>query len=149
MDASQLVTAIKQYYTEYGSYPLLAAGRIENESTQALLLQILQAQDRNHTLNPRRIPFFEPKEAVKEGRWGERKYVSGIHPESRAFVDPWGRPYRVWLDLEYKTRCRSPYNDEEDIASPVLVWSLGEDGVQGSPGTENILKDSDDVVSWR
>ena len=59
MDASQLVTAIKQYYTEYGSYPPLAAGRIEDESTQARLLQILRAEDQNHTLNPRRVVFFD------------------------------------------------------------------------------------------
>ncbi len=144
-DVMTLLTAIRAYQTEYGALPLPAILSFEDEATQARLLRVLQGLD--DTLNPRRIVFFEARAAT--GGWWRAKYKSGIHPKSGALIDPWGTPYRLRLDSDYDSTIDNPYVDGKAIGTSVIAWSVGRDGVQGSPGKENILEDSDDVVSWR
>ncbi|MHA3775251.1 hypothetical protein ACXR0O_27315 [Verrucomicrobiota bacterium sgz303538] len=147
-DLTQLVVAIKAYNLEYGHLPLSGDRSFTDEASQARLLQVLQGDD--DAENPRRIVFFEGKIARSVTRWwfGPRRYRAGFHPVSGALLDSWGHPYRIVLDSDYDGKIQSPYQDDEEIHNSVLAWSLGEDGVQGAPGKENILKDSGDIVSW-
>ena len=149
-DVAQLVTAMKAYNTEYGRLPLADRhGAFIDETSQALLLRVLQGLD--HTANPRRVVFFEAQPARRPSKWSKRLryYHSELHPTSEAFLDPWGQPYRVLLDVDYDEKIQSPYQDSEQIRASAIAWSIGKDGIQGSPGRKNILKESDDVVSWR
>lgn len=149
-DAMQLITAIKAYDTEYGRLPLTNLHHaFIDETSQAHLLRVLRALD--HTANPRRVVFFETRDAVLKRHWWfqQPSYGAGLHPTSGALLDPWGQPYRIVLDSDYDRKIQSPYQDDKEISAYVIVWSIGKDGVQGSVGKKNILKESDDVVSWR
>ncbi|MHA3775250.1 hypothetical protein ACXR0O_27310 [Verrucomicrobiota bacterium sgz303538] len=150
IDVTQLVSAVKAYDTEYGRLPLAERQRaFTDETSQARLLRVLRALD--VTYNPRRVVFFETRDAVPKRRWWfqQPSYCAGLHPTLGAFLDPWGQPYRILLDSDHDGKIQSPYQDDEEIHTSFIVWSVGKDGVQGSPGKKNILKESDDVISWR
>jgi hypothetical protein len=144
-----LVTALKAYRSEYGHLPHTGNGTFLVESAQARLLKTLQAQDL--TDNPRGIAFFEARIATRRQLGWEREkfYSGGISPETGVLLDDWGRPYRIQLAPTGSEVNRSPYSDDHEVHAPVIVWSVGKDGVQGSPGRENTFDGSDDVVSWR
>jgi hypothetical protein len=144
--ASELVTAIKTYESEYGKLPPFE-GTPESQSAQAQLIRILQGISYN-PWNPRRVCFWDALPAIERGSWGARKYGAGIHPKSGVYLDPWGRPFRILLDSDYDYKITTPYTDIAEVHGRAAIWSLGKDGIQGSRGKENILKGSDDIVSW-
>ena len=143
-DASQLSVAIKAFYTEYGRLPEVGA---ESVPVNRELMAILTGTD--HQQNPRKIVFIEvPVAREKKGRWR-----FGIHPESGAWVDPYGNPYSVKFDTDYDGSIPNPYagsrGDERNIHQLVIVWSSGQDGIFGNPQKRGERNGSDDILSWQ
>lgn len=84
-DAVQIATAIVAFQAEYGRLPST------NGEVQDVGGPILEAlAGRNTTLNPRQIVFLEV-EPARKGKGGSRDGV---------FVDPWGVPYKMKLDID-------------------------------------------------
>jgi len=120
----QIAAAVKQYYTEYGKYPVadynttatpvdLKLGdttRAGAQASNADLFNILRAKNVGKNLdnlyNPRRIVFFEGRAASdatspKSGFLDQTVPTGGINVTQGAFYDPWGKEYTVVIDANY------------------------------------------------
>ena len=130
----------------YGLYPATAAEAQQgtdltytnNASIMMILLDIDTPGGPNegHKRNPQKHVFLN-------ARMTTDATAPGIGPDYN-FRDPWGRPYIITLDLNYDNKCEdSVYKPVVGIIpAPVLVWSLGRDGIP------NPDKQKDDVRNW-
>ena len=145
-DVTQIVAAVKHYYTEYGKYPPLeapgsggksssdsetdqmvgdpAANAKENNSRLFNTLRAI-ADDPNaeNKLNPRRVVFFEGKAASNPDspRAGFLDRVGGKSGGDKgSFYDPWGAQYNVVLDTNYDNvlDVSQVYTDFSDTEKP-------------------------------
>lgn len=171
-DVMGIVTAVKQYNTEYGKYPVLEestsgsssdkeaavgdgldGGGISNSALFNTLRGIPEGINQDHKYNPRRVPFFEGK-AVSNPDQPRAGFVErGSSTTKGAFYDPWGAQYNVVLDSNYDNQVvvEDYYTDVKDDESPrtgVVAFSFGKDNKLGNNGDQT-LKDSDDIVSWK
>jgi len=159
-DVTNLVTAVKSFYTEYGSYPnpsssttdMTFAGSSSSltGTGNAALLSCLTGT--STTVNTRGIVFIEipavktpatPKAGLSAGTW----------------YDPWGTPYFVAVDLNYNNvvAAAPAYTDmnyttssdglDTGVPTGVIAWSLGKDKTFGISGGK--YTGSDDVISWQ
>jgi hypothetical protein len=136
-DVVQMVNAVRNYYSEYGRFPAVAAdGFIETAEANAKLMQVMFGLDR--TENPRNIRFLE----IPDARKLKGKLRSGIDSSSGAWLDPWGNFYRIRVCLDDTESVQSPFTDEQRLGTSVIAWSIGKDSIQGT-STE-----SDDVTTW-
>ena len=159
---SAIVAACKAYNTEYGKYPVLNnAGTADLwfGDTKALsgaapidnitLFDALRARNQDPTkdYNPRKIIFFEGKDASKDTLKG------GFGPTG-AFYDPWGSQYNVILDANYDNQITIvPHSDFKTTTTypqtGCVAFSYGKDNIFGSAKTNGAYKNSDDVISWQ
>lgn len=163
----QIAAAVKQYYTEYGKYPIGSQTGTEDitfgaTNGNAELFDILRnvgpGGGKPNQYNPRAIVFFEGKGATSDPP------KSGFASEDKGtikkgdYVDPWGKAYQIVIDANYDNVVAVPH---ADFASPneprtgVAVFSLGKDGEIGSPkeGLSSRYKQgsktSDDIITWQ
>ena len=151
LDMSQIVAAVKAFYTEYGHYPQVEeAGVVSGLRGNRELMRCLTGSD---TLrNPLRILFFEGRPARKVSRWFKPEtYGGGFDSASGDYLDPWGQPYQVLVAVNYNGPITNPYIDDPDkqVRFGVIVWSVGKDGVFGRRADQDTKTRPDDVVSWR
>lgn len=157
-DATQIVSAVKAYQTEYGKYPLTDAQ--DGGSSDAvfgssgppngelfnILRDISKAPNVSYVKNPRRIVFIEAP-LVKN----EENKRSGVAQDGN-WYDPWGAQYVVFIDANYDNELEvSGYSDFGSTSKPrigVGVASFGKDRKIGKAGNGK-LKDSDDIISWQ
>jgi len=106
-DMSQISSAIKLYYTEYGRYPIDATvsgtadvaygiGTTGNEQIISILRYKTSTgvdQTKLDSLNPRQIKFIEPKVAT-----ATKACVNNI---TGKWFDPWGTQYIIFIDADY------------------------------------------------
>jgi hypothetical protein len=138
--------AVKKYNQDYGHYPAGASyGRYENVTSNALLIKVLTAQ--NPTENPRSIKYLD----VPTSRPSFRSSAAGIDPKDGSWKDPWSCPYRVRVSTDGSDEVQNPYSTEPEktIQQPVIAWSIGQDGIQGSWKGGDKTAGADDVVSWK
>ena len=155
-DATQIVNAVKAYYSEYGKYPTRengAPGDTEFNTDNDQLFNVLRGiadQGYQLQLNPRRIPFLDVP--IAKGKGDNQK--GGLATEGSKigkYLDPWGNEYHILIDTNYDNKVSNPYSDNAgfgDVYSGVIVWSLGKDGLGGS-GDKNSGDSEDDVLSWK
>ncbi len=149
-DATQLVNAVKAFYTEYGRYPLPTGASGEDFTYDAgnpnqTLIRILTAKETaTPMLNPRKIVFLEPPAAKETGRYGVEFGSNGA--PSSDFLDPWGTPYRVRIDSDYNNSVRE-LGTGNLLTNGVIAWSAGKDGQDGGSATAAEFKDN--AMSWR
>ena len=98
-DVNQVASAVKAYLLEYGRLP----------DTNSIMTTLTGD-------NPKKIFFFEPKNAVK-GRGGL---------QGSDLMDPWGKPYVVTLDDDYDNRTTGELSGVEHITT-VVVETLDPD----------------------
>ena len=91
-DVNQLAAAVKAFQLECGKLP--ATKDDAAEVVKALI-------GSNTSVNPRNIVFFEPKTAK-----GGKKGWDGAN-----YLDPWGSPYKVVLDLGYSNKITTDVGD--------------------------------------
>ena len=104
-DVNQLAAADKAFQLEYGKLP--ATKDDAAEVVKALI-------GSNTSVNPRSIVFFEPKTAK-----GGKKGWDGSN-----YLDPWGSPYKVVLDLGYSNKVTADVGDgNQAYFTTVVVMS--------------------------
>lgn len=176
-DVTNIVAAVKQYYTEYGKYPPVVAtataptatapddfiGDVASGAgihTNALfntLRSISAGVNENYVFNPRRIVFFEGK--IANDPVAPRSGFSDNAPspdQQGFFYDPWGKEYNIVIDSNYDNTIdiSTQYSDFTD--TPVRVgcgaFSMGKDnklGTNDDKQYKNGTTLSDDVISWQ
>ena len=185
-DCVGIVAAVKQYYAEYGKYPPIVvesgsgtAGAEEKDlvigdpactkakAVNSALFNTLRAIDREpndkHSLNPRKISFYENK-AVADPAAPRAGFLEkgGESTNLGCLFDPWGKQYNIIIDTNYDNviDIDEVYDDTEwkgDGRPRVGVgaFAMGKDNLLGEKkqGLENKFRDgqkvSDDVVSWQ
>lgn len=174
-DVGNIVAAVKQYYTEYGKYPVLsAAGGAgagdesvgdpeqgatgENNNLFNTLRAIPEGLNADHRYNPRRVVFFEGRGAADivapRAGFSDR---SQDQAKKGVFYDPWGKPYFVVVDSDYDNiiRLDNFYSDFSTTNAPrvgVGAFAMGKDQKLGNNGDKiykNGSNNSDDVISWQ
>lgn len=169
---TQIAAAVKQYFNEYGKYPQgdlaadnkdLVYGEGGNSNEKLFnILRCIGLDTFSANPNPRRIVFFEGKGATNpDAPRGGFVATDATKGTPNSFVDPWGKQYVVVIDTDYDNQIKTdlPHSDfKGDDKGPrtgVAVYSLGKDGVVGSPkdGITNKFREgskiSDDVISWQ
>lgn len=175
-DVTNIVAAVKQYYTEYGKYPPVqegaatsdtdvivgeedAGGTADNNALFNTLRAIPEGLNANpeHKFNPKRIVFFEGKAATDPAN--PRAGFSDTQQATKkgCFYDPWGKQYSVVIDTNYDNvvKLDEQYNDFGTNNPPrvgVGAFSLGKDNKIGTKGDKTYRKgttNSDDVISWQ
>ena len=166
-----IVAAVKAYYTEYGKYPVLDKATStpadiyfgESPATAGdntplfATLRAKVAAGGAADYNPRRIVFFEGKDASNSAA-----PKSGFAPvgssKAGAFFDPWGSQYNVIMDGDYDNVISiAPYSDFKGATkgpqTGCIAFSYGKDSVLGSTKNPGVYKSgtdtSDDVISWQ
>jgi prepilin-type N-terminal cleavage/methylation domain-containing protein len=160
-DLLLIVSAIKAYQIEYGTYPVRRdqdGGEVTFATDNSDLFNVLRdvpaGANTDHALNPRRIVFLDvasisdvahPRSGIAHGIW----------------FDPWGPQdgklesgvYHVRIDAAGNHRVTNPYpgadpdesvnqGAESTIHTDVIAWSLAKDGVQ-------TYELRDQVISWK
>ena len=164
-----IVGAVKAYNTEYGKFPNPTASTtaptadvivgdtgdggasVSNANLFTILRSISDKTNTGYVLNPRRIVFFEGKDA------SNATAPKGGFAPSRAFFDPWGAEYCVAIDMDYSNQLDAlPYLDFPSTKAPQITcgaYSLGKDGKLGAKGDKYFKAvsgtPSDDIVSWQ
>jgi type II secretory pathway pseudopilin PulG len=161
-ELGQIITAVKGYYSDYGSYPLVAAatdtvyGNPGGTYSSADLFDILRAM--NNQLNLKGIVYFNGKNAGSatkpRGGFATAAATSpkGSPIKKGAYVDLWGAEYVVWIDGDYNDDISAKVGESYTVSLPtvkggVAACSLGMDGRWGKNG-DGKLSGSDDIVSW-
>ena len=146
-DVAQIVGAIKAYQTEYGKLPNVD-GKTKFEDNNSPLFNVLRGTANEGSqlqMNPRKIAFIE----IRIGKGGK----DGLATEGSSvgsFVDPWGTPYKIWLDDDYNNEVQSmDYTGGWGIVpGSAIAASAGKDKTFGSgPKEQGTAKD--DVISWQ
>ena len=185
-DCVGIVAAVKQYNAEYGKYPPIVVEEsgggappadtdmiigdpacTKAKAVNNVLFNTLRAIDRapndKHSLNPRKVIFFEGKAASDPAapRAGFLE-KGGEATNLGCFFDPWGKQYNVIIDTNYDNLIDvdQVYDDTEwkSDGRPrvgVGAFAMGKDNLIGDKkhGLENKFRDgqkvSDDVISWQ
>lgn len=161
-----IIVAAKAYQTDYGKFPnpLAAApatpadvivgdpaggASASNDNLFNILRAIPNGTNRDHALNPKKVPFFEGKTASDPA-----KPKNGFGSDG-GYFDPWGAQYCVALDVDSDNQLTTlPYTDFNGPTKGPRVgagaYSLGKDGKLGLGGSYRSGSDkSDDIISWQ
>ena len=160
--ALHITTAVQQYNTEYGKYPVadyatatpptdIRLGdrtKANSVDDNADLFNILRAistgRNANNAYNPKRIVFIEAN-PVKNPSAPKSGFLDAPgNGVQGAFYDPWGKQYTIIMDANYNqvisltglySDFTSQSSDSVDTGARVGVgvFSLGKDGEVGSP----------------
>lgn len=129
-DMRYLIDAIQSFERDYEQYP---SGRSESVVTanSGLMTPLLGEGEQN----PREIAYITPPDDRHcEGGWPAD--ATG----SYSFVDPWGQPYSVVMDIDRSGGIINPEHPKLMLSQKVIAWSSGEDG---NPDTWQ-----DNIKSW-
>jgi len=175
-DVTNIVAAVKQYYTEYGKYPAVvegtsttqddtavgeqsAGGAADNSALFNTLRSIPDGLNTNpdYKYNPRRIVFFEGKAATDPTNPRAGFTDTPDATKKGCFFDPWGKQYGVVIDTNYDNviKLDDQYTDFRSPNAPrvgVGAFSLGKDSKLGTKDDKTYRKgatNSDDVISWQ
>jgi hypothetical protein len=138
--ATALESAINGIYTEYGKLPDVGNRVTTNSPAGLKLLSILLGlEEKSDTsLNSRAIKFL----AVKEGKNHKNGLIFTADEKSvEGLYDPWGSPYTVILDTEYKEHLHFTVGSK-------TIDLKGRRSTAFSPGPDKQLGNSDDVRAW-
>lgn len=139
-DVTQIVTAVKAYYTEYGKYPVKsgATGKYDSSNSEVLdVLRGLTSTGSDENLNPRKIVFLEVNDAKdpKNPKSGIKTSTPGA---SGDWVDPWGEAYKIRVDADYDNEVEDPVNTSSKIRTGAVAWSVAKN-----------KSNADWVCSWK
>jgi prepilin-type N-terminal cleavage/methylation domain-containing protein len=175
-DVTNIVAAVKQYYTEYGKYPPVvdppvpggtddvigdpAAGATvtNNNALFNTLRSIPDGLNTNYKFNPRRIVFFEGKSASDATAPRAGFSDKSTNPTDKGnFYDPWGKQYNIVIDSDYDNTIAvdKQYSDFAAPNAPRVgcgAFSMGKDNKLGTNDDKIYKKGSttsDDVISWQ
>ena len=126
-DVTQIVSAVKSYYTDYGVYPISNGAQSpggmtfgDGKSDNKALFDVLRAIEQGNSINTRKVVYLD----VPQVR-NLTQPKSGIGGDGN-WYDPWGRQYIIRIDSGYTGKVGTP--DNEQLNTGVIAWSLGPDG---------------------
>lgn len=135
-----LERAINEIHIEYGKIPEIG-NRVTTNSPEGIeLLNILLGLDEksDNALNSRGIKFLR----VKEGKNQKNGIIYAADGKSvKGLFDPWGNPYTVILDTEYKEHLHF-------AVGSLTVDLKGRRAAVFSPGPDIKPGTDDDVRNW-
>ncbi len=99
-EVAQLVTAWQFYLADYGRFPALASGSLDEMDQDAV--RVLSGKYEEH--NQREIPYMD------------------FHEHSEGYRDPWGNFYKIELDNDLDGKVLV---DGDVIRRTVAIWSMG------------------------
>ncbi len=145
-------------------------GRVQVSNAE--VVAILRAQEkfrngrptsnRNHRMNPKKVNFLNAKDVTSTTQGGVG--TDGV------FRDPWGSPYIVTVDANYDGKTIDVFyglgsvskadkgagltgltkvKGEYQANTPVMVWSLGSDGLASAGEKANQGVNKDNILSWQ
>ena len=153
------------------SLPKIASsGRLQISNAELVaILQDVEAfrngrptSNRNHKLNSRKVNFLNAKDVTSETQPGVGK--DGV------YRDPWGNPYIVTVDGNYDGKVIDAFYGRGSVSAgadgeglnglvkvkggyqsntPVMVWSLGSDGLASADEKANVGVNDDNILSWQ
>lgn len=142
--ATAVESAVNNFYTEYGSMPLVTTGDKvvkTNAGEGVALLKVLLGNDT--TENPRAIKFLNAKEGKnkKNGLSFSGETVNGLY-------DSWGGPFHVMMDDLSDEKITVNASGVTTVLNGrrVAVWSEGADSKDVDGTKAN--KSTDDVKTW-
>ena len=138
--AIALESAINSIYTEYGKLPDVGSSVTTTSPEGLKLLNILLGLDAksDNALNSREIKFL----SVKEGKNKKGGLIYAADGKSvEGLYDPWGSPYTVILDTEYKDHLHFT------IGSKTIDLKERRAAAY-SPGEDRKLGSADDIKTW-
>ena len=143
-----------------------------NAELMAILLDVDKRPDtgaltvnENHGQNPQKTVFLNATPNSKN--------VGPGLGSDLLYRDPWGNPYIITIDLNYDNLCRDGFYrrsavsqdngtrgfngltssgsevDTWEIRAPVVVWSMGPDGLADPTVKANVGVNKDNVLSWK
>ncbi len=146
-EMTHLVAAINGYQGDYTAVPTESPAPAPNSGADytyangnANVIVIIMDKDTGvnlgHKRNTQKHSYFDAKIAPNDN-------ASGLDSLNN-FLDPWGHPYIITLDLNYDNNCElgAPFGS---VSGSVAIRSRGPDGVDWN-GTGK--KYGDDIVSW-
>ncbi len=157
---SNLNTAFKAYYTEYGKWPISDTAATWNYVIDANMVALLSGSDIEPPYsaalptiesfgvvggthgqfqgNPRKIAFLQ----FKQSDLGNVPNCTGC------YLDPWKKAYYVKFDVTYAGVIPSPFESTNYwVTSGSLIWSDGPDGQENQGGGSQGIN-VDNVTSW-
>lgn len=156
--ATALESSVNNFFTEYGSMPMLAITQDTTVGTCSRAAQfdinfltiMLGEEVGNAALNSKAIKFL----TAREGRNNKDGliYNSGSAGLVKGLFDPWGGPFMVMLDGDYDERLEvqpAAATTPTFLRSRrVAVWSNGADNTTNnmSAGRGKVV---DDVKTWK
>jgi len=135
--------AVNQFYDDNNSYPIDAAD--SNSDTLDILTRGTEVINHlvgiNTTINAKEIRYLTLPQA--KTRKGGLFYESDTQAD---LYDPWGEPYRMWLDTDFNEELEEPYPTANATTTKIrgqraLIMSGGKDQRPGDLKT--------DIYSWR
>ena len=145
-------------------------GRVQVSNAE--VVAILRAQEkfrngrptsnRNHRMNPKKVNFLNAKDVTSPTQGGVG--TDGV------FRDPWGSPYIVTVDANYDGKTIDAFYGQGAVSgsdksvgltgltkvkggyqanTPVMVWSLGPDGLASAGEMANQGVNKDNILSWQ
>lgn len=140
-DLRSIVSAVRNYHARYNVWPGQAGrqagdAHFGRDRSNREVMYILRATDGEgnpgHAANTNRVVFLDVAPAAPG--------LSGLDPQG-AFLDPWGQPYHIVVDLDYDNVCAAPDTIYQRIQGEgVIAWSNGPDGKSDT---------DDDLRSWK
>ena len=107
-------------------------GDLSNNEVMNALRAIDGPGNEKNAVNPEKKLFIEVRDAAPR--------VSGINARNE-FVDPWGQPYQIVLDLDNNNLCDLAMTVHRSAKGRrVAVWSYGPDRKGNTP---------DDLLGWQ
>ncbi len=150
--ATQIVTAVNSYQTEYSQLPVpntvtagqdytygvASNGNADNHNLDLFnVLRALNHQDTTSptgTLNSRRISYFEARNVKSSGAPKDGFILSGtpmgnknVPLKAGDLIDPFGNMYCVRIDANYSNVLVNPYSDAGQNASDTVTGAAGGD----------------------
>jgi len=153
--ATELRTAIMNYYSEYKRFPDFQDGvqdhfgdtLVETSGESGVVDALLAVPDSQlaEEFNRRGISFLSAKPAKEKGQSGVWKTDDG----SYELYDPWGSYFQVLYDSNMDNAIKAPSKDDgafdDFVITDVAVWSYGPDGEAAEPGSD---KRNDDIYAY-
>lgn len=103
VEVKALDAALRQYYAEYGKFPVLTADVFGKDTDNKDLVSALSSN------NPRKIMFLEVQEDNRDADGN--------------FVDPWGNQYQAVVDHDFNNQVDTKMSGARNLTRPVAVWT--------------------------
>ena len=176
-DLTQIVNAVNAYYTDYGKYPVDAAGTTSDAyfgsgtappgavsyGSNDWLFDVIRANTASTKtatnactggvnlvtcLNGRQIVYVNPP-FVKNSTAPRSGIGTPTGTGPGQFFDPWGNPYKIEIDETYNNQITNPYTADTGAGPATLSQGViaWSVGADGAQGTN--FNASDDVISWQ